>query len=285
MRPRLYALIAVVLIIAVLALYAYLIEPNEVTVTKLTITCLCPKCVKGGTITIVQLTDLHIHEFGVREQRVIDLVCRLKPDILVFTGDMIDDHKCLGLFKTFVRKLVKCVPPSRIYAVPGNWEYFSNSTEDYVEFLKGLGAHVLLNNAIKVRIDGVYLWIAGTDDMIAGNYDMGKALSAVNDDWPIVVLAHEPCVVYDVVKYGRGKDVCIVLTGHTHGGQVELPLIGPIYLPPKSCGFVNGLYNVSGVVMYVSRGIGVHRIFPFRLNCPPEVVYVKLRLQPPVISS
>ena len=116
------------------------------------------------------------------------------------------------------------------------------------------------------------MWLAGLDDVLRRRSDLRRALSGVPSDELTILLVHEP----DFADSVRGRSVDLQLSGHSHGGQIRLPLIGPPYLPPLGKKYPQGLRQLDQLALYTNRGIGTIGV-PARLNCPPEITLFTLR--------
>lgn len=199
----------------------------------------------------------------------------IEPNILKLTRLELD-LKLKKRLKIFhLTDFLKAVSDSyECYGVIGNHDIwaadklkrFENALEHIVGIFKNSGVKMLRNEA--EYLSRHCLWIAGVDDpFTAYLMDVDKALS-MHDDKPKILLAHSPDVIYKVK--GRAS---LILAGHTHGGQIRLPLIGPLWVPATRK-YAYGFFNEGKTMMYVSRGLG--EILPIRFNCPPEVVEVVL---------
>ncbi|MGD9715110.1 MAG: metallophosphoesterase, partial [Thermomicrobiales bacterium] len=140
--------------------------------------------------------------------------------------------------------------------------------------LESAGIAVLRNEARPIAWQGSTLWIVGIDDSLHGRPDLDKAFCEVRAGDPALALWHEPQFAAGTAARGAIAQ----LSGHTHGGQVRLPGIRPVWLPQHGRRFVTGLHNVMGMPVYTSRGVGVYRP-PVRLNCPPEVTLISFEVE------
>jgi hypothetical protein len=131
---------------------------------------------------------------------------------------------------------------------------------------------VLRNGSVSMERDGKRLWLSGVDDVLAGKPDLDLALRGVPPVEPVILLAHEP----DWADYVARHPVDLQLSGHSHGGQVRFPLVGPVYLPKLGRKYVWGLRRIGPLTLYTNAGIGTVRV-PIRLNCPPEITLITLR--------
>lgn len=175
----------------------------------------------------------------------------------MLTGDLVSDKPNVEAVEKFVAGLT---PKLGTYFTLGNWEHWRPSS--LVEKLtKRQSVHFLLNQSVKIADE---IQIVGLDDE-AGEPDELRAFSAVDQSLPTLLLFHSP-ITFELLK-SRFE---IALAGHTHGGQIRFPFLGPLWLPNGSHSFVSGFYEKAGQKMYVSRGIGTS-ILPIRFNCRPEI--------------
>jgi predicted MPP superfamily phosphohydrolase len=257
-RTRVIALIAICALGMAVVVDALLIEPRWVEVTHHRVPGRLTK-----TLKIAHLTDLHTYGAGGIELEVLRLVAAERPDLIVITGDLISSTDAYEGCRQVLRGLHA---PLGVWVVRGNHEIWA-PVEDEKGYYRSEGATILVNESTEVA-DGV--WIVGFDDAFAGSPDLDRALANIPQDAFKVALFHSPDF-FDQVA-GRCD---VALSGHTHGGQVRLPLLNPFWLPP-SCGrFVDGWYGQKGSRMYVSRGIGTS-ILPIRFLCRPEIAVIVL---------
>lgn len=259
-------------------LYAAEISRHEISIERHSIRLeRLPDQFRG--MRIVQISDFHYAEYTepyfLRE--VVDHVNRLKPDMVVLNGDFVTN----GLFpenrtKSFAYKCAEILTqvhcPLR-YAVLGNHDAAS-AFEDAVIDALAIHKLTLLNNAFTpLERDGKRLWIAGTGDVFCDQMDLDKAVppSSLTDGEPVILMVHEPDVLPEVAKY----KVDLMLSGHTHGGQIRLPFLPALSLPEYGKRYVEGLFRLGPTQLYVNRGIGTVGL-PFRFNCPPEITEITL---------
>ncbi len=227
-----------------------------------------PKALDG--FAIAQMTDFH-RSVGVREDFLAEAValCNAQhPDVVVLTGDFVS--RDAGKAPSCARALGKLKAPDGVFAVLGNHDYWTDAGK-VTEALEAQGIRVLTNRNRQLR-DG--LWLVGLDDLWAGKPDLDEAFEGIGEDQAVVVLSHNPRGL-DLVK----KRPCLVLSGHTHGGQVRIPLIPPIKVPDlRGTPYVSGWYETGRARMYINRGIGM--VNPrIRIGCPPEVAVFVLRAE------
>jgi uncharacterized protein len=264
-----------------LAAEAFVLEPNEVVVTRRVVR---ERSAPGDVrIIIAHLSDLHLSEIGARERRVAQLMTQSPPSVLLITGDSIDHEGKLHVLDAFLGQLDPRLPK---FAVLGNWEYFGGVD---ISALRGTyerhNCRLLINESARERIGGAELLVTGLDDWLAGKPDVQAALGSTNQHPNHVLLAHCP-VQRDLLAVGdrhatdpqereSGAPVPqLVLSGHTHGGQVNL--LGWCPWRPKGSGhYVSGWYpGAQAPDLYVSRGLGTVEI-PVRLGAPPELAFLE----------
>jgi predicted MPP superfamily phosphohydrolase len=225
---------------------------------------------------IVQLSDIHAAEFGKGNSGLIDAVQKANADIIVITGDLIDDDNQLGIVGPLIQELTAIAP---VYYITGNHEWDSGGLRELLKLMDEKGVTVLRNAYEKLQIGGHSIVLAGIDDR-NGPADMitpEAFISEIRDiegDPFMIVLVHRNSYLQRYAALG----IELVLCGHAHGGLVRLPftegLIGPAReWFPKHTG---GIYADGGTKMVVSRGIGNHTGVPRFLN-NPEVSVVILR--------
>ncbi|MGZ3474987.1 MAG: metallophosphoesterase [Polyangiales bacterium] len=242
---------AVTAIAVVCAIDAFLVEPHWLEVTHHTRHARVAK-----PLRVAHISDLHTGGFGVREKALLSALERERPDLVVFTGDVVDDGKLEN-----VRPLLSALhPPLGIFAVEGNWEHWRPVT-DAAAFYRSAGARLLSNDAVRLRDDVVLI---GLDDALAGLPDPRGALAKAPKEIVTLAAFHSP-VAYDDLA----QRVDLALAGHTHAGQVRLPLFGAIWLPPGSGRYDRGWYDK----MYVSRGVGTS-LLRVRFLCRPELAII-----------
>jgi predicted MPP superfamily phosphohydrolase len=276
--------IALVLAIGVLA-YSALVAPANLrlTLVDVLIDDLPPEF---DEYRIAILTDLHHgpQQPRARAKRAVDYANSQAPDLTVLLGDYGTSERALkgnsrrayqAMFDVLGAELRRLRAPDGIIAVLGNHDFYAGA-DDTAAWLRSLGARVLRNEVIELRRGDAVLRIAGIDDLVAGRVSRGTVETLVRGEVPTIVLSHHP----DAVAYCAHPSVRLVLSGHTHGGQIVLPWIGA----PVTRAHVTTRRAPAGWVpnefapLFVSRGIGVQ--IPIRFRCPPEVVVVALRRRP-----
>lgn len=263
-----------------LALYATLYEPFAIRLRRLRL--VCPRLPAGlDGFTILQLSDLHMSKTGRRERRVARLIRGLSPDIVAITGDLAFDDVA---GRDLARMALEARPRHGVYAISGNADvrhpdYFAGVQR----VMREAGVRFLENEHVVLSRNGDRLIVAGVDDPHTGRDDLSRAVLDAPPDTFLVLLAHTPAIAVGAIEVGAD----VVLSGHTHGGQLALPFIGPLYTRSGhgkglAAGLVGGtkLRNTIGVEpgatqIYVSRGIG-SSFLPLRFLAPPEVALIRL---------
>ena len=225
--------------------YGSLIEPRWLQVTRIRITS--AKLPSGSTpVRLLHVTDFHGETKPLLEHRVAAFAAQEKPDLIVFTGDALNDPDGLPLFRRTMSRLAEVAPT---YAVLGNWDVIQSRGAD---LFGGTGVRLLAGDAEEIRVRGAPLWIAGaTWGSVA---ELARAVAAVPSGSFAVFLYHTPDGIERIA--GNGIDLC--LSGHTHGGQVALPFYGALITLSKfGKRFEAGLYQVGRTRLYVNRGLGM----------------------------
>ncbi|WP_456473822.1 metallophosphoesterase [Candidatus Pyrohabitans sp.] len=236
-----------------------LFEARDVEVTPLELGL-------GLGVRAVHITDTHFSTSIFSSEKVAAAISELNPEMIFHTGDLLTYRRGLGEAVEFLEALRDIAP---VYLVLGNHDHWSGiGAEGLKRVLGSKGIVVLANEAVRSGD----IVIAGVDDPYTGRDNLEKALGSAGDVAVKLLLAHSPQIIG-----GASSRVDVVLTGHTHGGQVRFPGIGALWvpLPRKYRRFEYGLFRVGRARMFVSRGIGTGYI-PLRLNCPPEIVVVNL---------
>ena len=215
------------------------------------------------------LTDLHRSDLVAQEQigRAVDLALRAEPDLVLLGGDYVTGSASFA--SSCAEELARLRAPAGVYGCLGNHDHWTDPAS-VAEALAGAGVQVLRNRGVEAAPG---LWLAAVDDVWEEQADLDAALEEAPPGATVVLLAHEPDFADVAAADGR---VSLQLSGHSHGGQVRLPLLGPPVLPYLAERYSDGLYRVGGMWLYVSRGVGLVSP-PVRFNCRPEVAVVELR--------
>ena len=257
-------------------------EPNRPRVVRQEIALgRWPARLEGFTIAL--LSDFHYDPFFSEHpvHAAIGLVNNLRPDLVVLTGDFVSMpafRESEAMYRTAASAADPCArllgqikAPHGLWAVLGNHDVFTDP--DVVSnALHEQGIQILINQCAAIEAAGARFWLAGVNDVVAGIADLDEALRLVPNGEPTVLLAHEPDYADDVTMY----PVDLQLSGHSHGGQIRLPLLGAPYPPYLGRKYVWGLYRIGPLTLYTNPGLGTLSV-PVRWNCPPEITLLTLR--------
>ena len=221
-------------------------------------------------LTVAQISDLHagVTTDAARIRQFVEMTNTLGADIAVITGDMVQGgaesvHLC-------ARELAALHAPLGVYAIMGNHERRLPPDVGEAPFRR-VGLTVLCNKPKQVTRDGGTVWIVGVDDILMRRGDLSLALNGVPADACKILLVHEP----DFADQAARFPIDLQLSGHTHGGQIRLPGIGPLLLPILGRKYPMGVYRVRDTWVYTNRGLGVNHP-AVRLNCRPEITVFTL---------
>lgn len=218
-------------------------------------------------LSILHLSDLHFYGTLDRPffEEVTTIAAEMQPDLIAFTGDLLDKQELLDWLPSTLGKLSA---PLGCYFILGNHDWYLDPDEIRKK-VSALGWHDVAGRTITIEHNGRTLAIGGTEVPWMGSHP----------DWPGVpqdafrlLLSHTP----DHIGWARRQQVDLMLSGHNHGGQVVLPVFGPVYAPSRyGTRYAGGVFWQDPTLLYVSRGIsGRH---PLRLGCPPELTKLVLK--------
>lgn len=248
------------LLVGILTLiYARFIEPKRLEVTHLDLST------GDDPLTIAFVTDTHVGpNFKAADlEPLIRELERLQPDLLLFGGDVISESpRHIDSIEPALKRMA-ATSKTRSWGIWGNHD-IANIRGRLAPVLERSGITMLTNESGQIRGD---LWLAGVDDVLLGKSDLEATFANIPKGARTIALWHEPDLAERMVPYAP----IIMLSGHTHGGQVRIPLLGEIATPKLGKRYVAGRYNVNGMVLYVCRGIGMYRP-PVRFNCRPELL-------------
>jgi predicted MPP superfamily phosphohydrolase len=215
---------------------------------------------------ILQMTDFHLLPYTQPEliREAVRRCNQLQPDLVALTGDYV----WLEVEAAFELAEILSGLDARhgVYAVLGNHDYW----EGIDTVLAGLDRHrlpVLKNQGFPISAKTGGLYIAGLDDGWAGRPDLEAALERAPAGYPVVLLYHEPDLAEGIAKDGR---IALQLSGHSHGGQVRIPGVGPMILPYLARRYDYHLYRLDQMWLYTNGGMGTISV-PVRYRCPPEI--------------
>lgn len=227
-------------------------------------------------LKIAQFSDLHLgYHFAAGDLApIVQTINSLQPDLICFTGDFVDYAIAETEAAAAAQQLAELYAPLGKFAVLGNHDYYGRQTELIVRSLAAGGFRTLRNKAMQLEHQGTAWTIAGVEDLFERKADWHTPLSGVPKEQFTLLLSHCP----DLADYALKYAVDLQLSGHSHGGQVRLPLYGALFTPRFGSKYVKGLYDLGKgkLKLYVNRGIGVSTL-PVRFACRPEVTLITLR--------
>lgn len=276
MRRKVITTILIFLFVIILILlYGYAVEPNLFITKEYTIKDPnLPDSFDG--VKIVHFSDLHYgRNISLKSiDKVVKEINFIKPDIVVFTGDLVETpnelkDKDFEVLADYLRKI-----DARIgkYAVLGEHDYEGN-TEVLKSTLTTSGFDILLNESDAIYNNSVErIVLYGIDDVLKGYANLDKTFESDNEDYKIV-LVHEPDYVDDILE--RVGSVNLILSGHSHAGQVKLPFLDKLYNIKGATLYYGNYYRVGNTNVYVSSGLGVSA-YTFRLFNPPSINFYRI---------
>jgi predicted MPP superfamily phosphohydrolase len=235
-------------------------------------------------LRIAQLSDIHMDEYTepIFLRHVIHRINEMQPDVVLLTGDYISWGLATSEFAIGAAwqcaNILTGLACRQVYAVLGNHDV-GVDPKQVTAALSANGITVLTNACVPLQRGGGRIWLAGLDDPVLGLPDPELAIPAAIrnvPNEPVILMCHAPDYVDYLLSRPVGKAIGLVLSGHTHGGQVRLPLVGAMQLPELGKKYVEGWFGLGGMQLYVNRGIGTVGL-PFRLDCPPEITLLTLR--------
>ena len=220
-------------------------------------------------LRVVQLSDIHHSPFTSREQieRAVETANSLQPDIVALTGDYVSKERAYAA--PCAELMGRLRARYGVFAVLGNHDHWTDAAL-ITDLFRAEGITVLVNQGIRFEKDGAAIWLAGVDDTMVGLEDLPLALAGSKDTELKLLLAHNPIILRRAARAG----VDLVLSGHTHGGQVTLRSEEKAVRPRRR--LLKGLANQGETQIYVTRGLGTV-VLPVRFGCPPEVSLLELR--------
>ena len=233
---------------------------------------------------VVQVSDIHMDEYTEPFflRHMVDTVNALKPEIVLLTGDFVSEWPGSRKFARGAAwqcaELLDGLACRSRYAIMGNHDVLVGK-DAVMEAMFSPGVTVLDNDHVPIERDGARWWLAGVDDPLVGKPEPESAIpDSIRHQLgePVVLMCHCPDYADALIHQPAGRAVHLMLSGHTHGGQVKLPFLTRLKLPILGQKYVEGHFTVGSMQLYVSRGIGTVGI-PFRLACPPEITLMTLR--------
>jgi uncharacterized protein len=255
--------------------YVRKVEPEDVQVVSVSL--VLPRLdARFDGYRIAQISDIHADGWMTpgRVLGLVNLVNAEAPDLVAITGDFATYSR----FRSLIRHASRLVAPLRrlhapdgVIAVLGNHDHKSDA-RTVRRVLAASCVSELRNTTWTLRRGEASLYFCGLDDLKEGKPRLNRALEGLSDEGAAILLIHEPDFADESAATGRFD---LQLSGHSHGGQVGLPLLRYPFLPKFSRKYPSGLYRVSDMFLYTNRGLGAHP--RFRFNCRPEITVFTLR--------
>jgi uncharacterized protein len=233
---------------------------------------------------IAQLSDIHLDEFTEPFflRQAIRHINSANPDAVFLTGDYVT-HEIMPRRLTRgaewqCANILQELTCRSIYAVLGNHDTLEGAG-NVTAALAANGIAVLNNAHLSLQRGTARIWLAGLEDPLIGRPDPAAAIPAAIRNLahePVILLCHAPDYADTLLAQPAGQAVALMLSGHTHGGQVRLPLLPPMNLPALGRKYIEGWFRLGSMQLHVNRGLGTVGL-PFRLNCAPQISMLTLR--------
>ncbi|PHS06375.1 MAG: metallophosphoesterase [Kordia sp.] len=219
-------------------------------------------------IKIIQITDLHFDELKNFHKSIAKKINLLKPDLIFITGDSVDKNENIDSLNKFLELIDKSIQK---FAITGNWEYWGNiNLTKLKDVYSKNNCELLINENRTITIHNREISIIGIDDFVGGDADFKKAVEDLKQTDTNIVLSHCP-EHRDIISKEKGNlNIDLVLSGHTHGGQITFFGFAP-FKPQGSGKYLKGWYKETEPKMYISKGVGTS-ILPIRFCARAEMV-------------
>ena len=273
-RARLVGAIVATVALA-LGLWAFAFEPASLVERRQKLAIPYWSAGLAG-LKVAVLADLHVGSpFNGLDKlgRIVDATNALQPDLVLIPGDLVIQEVLGGRFvapQEAAAVLARLSAPLGVWATLGNHDWWLDAPK-VAAALEQHGIRVLEDNAVRIVRGNAHFWLVGISDFWEGPHDLRAAFEQVADDAPVLAFTHNPDVFPEI-----RQRFSLLIAGHTHGGQVRLPLLGRPIVPSKyGERYANGYVVEGGRHLYVSPGLGTS-ILPVRFRVPPEVTLLEL---------
>lgn len=229
-----------------------------------------PRAFSG--LRIVHLTDLH---YGLLEPLCLirDVIARanlIPRDVIFCTGDYVHQKNSTEQIDAVWPLIGELKAPLGVFSVLGNHDHWADTGRS--QYWLGRTGQDLRHNAVPIERDGSRLWLVGAGDLWEDHRSLDQVMRTIPESDCRLVLAHNP----DTADTDFSSRVDLMISGHTHGGQVDIPFVGTPVLPVRNKAYNSGLKkSLRGTSVFISRGIG-WAVYPFRFNCFPEIAVLEL---------
>jgi len=275
MRSILKFISYIIVILILIGSYSLFIEPNMLRVKEIEIV---NSRIAGEPIKVVQFSDTQVGDFFTIEQlqKVVDKINAQNPDLVLFTGDLMDNAaEYDGSIEEVATVLSKIKAQSGKYAVFGNRDYGGGAERFYEELMESVGFEVLVNRSVNLNIKNTEVGLFGADDALIGYYNAKETMQGIQDHTLNLLMLHEPDLMDDFKSY----PIDLGVAGHSHGGQVYIPFYGPMRTTLLAEKYVRGSYDLGterGTMLYVNTGLGNTKV-PFRLFNVPQITVLTIK--------
>ena len=281
MKKRTKKRLFIAFIVLISLLFFFYFQNNSIVTTETTISSAkIPASFED--YKIVQLSDLHSKTFGDNQSVLVQRVNKTNPDLIVFTGDLVDSKKYNEKNSlTLMEELVQIAP---IYFVTGNHEWWSGKFSSLENKLDDIGVQVIRNTSDVITNGNDKVHIIGIDDpaqVNEGYEELGiteeaivNSIEGLEEGYFKILLSHRP----EMLSLYSDYEFDVVFSGHAHGGQVRIPLVGGLIAPNQGLfpQYTSGKHILDNTTMIVNRGLG-NSIIPLRIFNRPEIVVVTLK--------
>jgi predicted MPP superfamily phosphohydrolase len=274
-KRLLVSLGAIILVLGLLAFWAFLIEPNRLVVREQTVQLAnWPSELNGLKVAVI--SDIHADGWSVNDKKlrlIVERTNQLNPELIVILGDYISSDGIVTRLvqpEEFAVVLKNLRAPLGVYSVLGNHDWWHDGAR-VRRVLEQNGIRVLENQAVQLNVRGTSMWLVGLSDLWTRPQQIEATVDNVPQGEPMIALAHNPDIFPKLPQR-----VPLLLAGHTHGGQVTFPLIGTV-VHSSDFGerYNRGLVFENNHHLFVTSGIGTS-ILPVRFGVPPEIVLLTL---------
>lgn len=248
--------------------YSHEVEPKWLDLSTISISNpLIPEGFNG--LKIVQFSDTHLgFQFQLPDLvSVTEQINALRPDLIFFTGDLMDDPNQYPFQQEIIPVMKRLNASMGKLCIYGNHDHGGNGSKIYSSIMQQADFQVLRNSNTKISLlNGDNLYIAGIDDAMLGTPDFAAALNGIPEDAYTILLSHAP----DLADIAANFNIQLQLSGHSHGGQVQIPFAGALVTPPHARKYKEGTFEIGKLKLHVNRGLGTTRL-PYRFLSRPEI--------------